>query len=175
VRTRWPQRAVAAVHQPREDWPAAYARVARRTGVPSEELRRTWLAWKRNEILIDRAEMLRAVEMLKDSEQDLADRIARDIRFANAQSHMADRGPRFLHYHTWVSLHSAGGFPDSVLVDRQERQGYIWELKRECALPRDDQIMWLDALSALGGRLEVLGTIRPSNEHLVRRALGIAA
>lgn len=176
LRSRLPRRALVADKppEPREDWPAAYARVARRTGVHADDLRRTWLAWRRSEILIDSADMLRSVEMLKDTEQELADRVTRAIRFANAQADtMPDRGPRFLHYHTWMSLHSAGGFPDSVLVDRAERQGYIWELKRECALPRVDQIMWLDALSGLGGHLEVLGTIRPSNEHLVRRILGI--
>jgi len=50
-------------------------------------------------------------------------------------------------YHTFDSRRSAAGFPDLVLV--RDRVVFA-ELKRQGALPRRDQVEWLDALAAAG-------------------------
>lgn len=50
-------------------------------------------------------------------------------------------------YHTWLSLHSAGGFPDLVLL-RPPRLIFA-ELKREKANPSAEQRHWLEDLSAV--------------------------
>lgn len=51
-------------------------------------------------------------------------------------------------YHTWVSIHSTGGFPDLVLV-RRPRLVFA-ELKRDGKLPTDAQLDWLEDLRACG-------------------------
>jgi hypothetical protein len=51
-------------------------------------------------------------------------------------------------YHTWISIHSTGGFPDLVLV-RRPRLLFV-ELKREGKLPTEKQQAWLDELRACG-------------------------
>ena len=51
-------------------------------------------------------------------------------------------------YHTWMSLHSAGGFPDLVAV-RHGRLLFI-ELKRETGNTRANQQEWLDELREAG-------------------------
>lgn len=51
-------------------------------------------------------------------------------------------------YHTWLSVKSAAGFPDLVLV-RRPRLVFA-ELKSERGTPTDEQQAWLDDLRASG-------------------------
>lgn len=51
-------------------------------------------------------------------------------------------------YHTFISIHSTGGFPDLVLVRRPKL--LFVELKREGKLPTEKQQAWLDELRACG-------------------------
>lgn len=69
-------------------------------------------------------------------------------------------------YHTWASLHSAGGFPDLVLV-RRPRVVFA-ELKREDRGPTRLQAEWLDDLQA--SKQEVY-LWRPSNWPEIERVL----
>ena len=53
-------------------------------------------------------------------------------------------------YRTWLSLHSAAGFPDLVAVHPGQRRVLYVEVKREGAKPRANQEAWLTALSDAG-------------------------
>lgn len=52
------------------------------------------------------------------------------------------------HYHTWLSLHSAAGFPDLILV--KPPRLIAAELKRDGEQPTADQRAWLADLAACG-------------------------
>lgn len=69
-------------------------------------------------------------------------------------------------YHTWNSVHSAGGFPDLVLV-RRPRVLFV-ELKREDGAPTAAQQQWLDDLRACGQEARLW---RPSDWPEVLEAL----
>ena len=53
-------------------------------------------------------------------------------------------------YRTWLSLHSAAGFPDLVAVHPGQKRVLYSEFKREGAKPRANQQAWLDALREAG-------------------------
>jgi hypothetical protein len=60
-------------------------------------------------------------------------------------------------YHTWLSAHSAGGFPDWMFV--RERIIFV-ELKRQNKDPTPKQTEWLERLSQAGQEVYIW---RPSD------------
>lgn len=69
-------------------------------------------------------------------------------------------------YHTWISLHSTGGFPDLVLV-RRPRVVFA-ELKSERTKVTPAQQAWLDELKACGQEVFLW---RPSDWDVLARVL----
>lgn len=55
----------------------------------------------------------------------------------------------WLAYHPWTALHSAAGFPDTILV--RGRHLIAAELKREGEAPTPAQAAWLAALAQVPG------------------------
>lgn len=48
----------------------------------------------------------------------------------------------WMRFHPWLSIHSAGGWPD--IVAGRRLQLLVWELKNETAQPTPEQVAWLD-------------------------------
>lgn len=73
-------------------------------------------------------------------------------------------------YHTWNSIHSAGGFPDLVLV--KDRKIIFAELKSEKGQLTPAQREWIDALSECEG-VEAF-VWRPSSWAQIEKVLGVS-
>jgi hypothetical protein len=68
------------------------------------------------------------------------------MREAELQEHLRvlSEALGWLYYHTWRSVHSAAGYPDTTLV-RGHRLAFA-ELKREGEQPTEAQETWLSGL-----------------------------
>ena len=72
-------------------------------------------------------------------------------------------------YHTWISIHSASGFPDLVLV-HPDRGIVFAELKTERAKVRPEQSAWLDVLRAAASSNRSVWVCLWRPEHLIAAA-----
>lgn len=70
-------------------------------------------------------------------------------------------------YHTWLSAHSAKGWPDLVLL--KDGRMLAWELKSEKGKLTPEQQAWLDELSEVSGVYAQV--IRPQDLESAYKAL----
>ena len=156
---------------------AAYARVGEAVGLPAEQVRDAWLAVQKGTTPDAFSEAhYRALDLLRQSEDQLESVIRRMVALANRRYPPVRGVQRFFYFHPHDMRFSEEGYPDGTLLDRLLMRLYYWENKREDAIPSTVQQVWIDDLTAIsaacGGMvIQCLGVVRPSNVHLVVKPL----
>ena len=154
---------------------AAYERVGKAVGLPASDVAECYRLRKRKITPPTYTKKHHeAMWMMDTTERQLEEHIRRLVADANAVQPLINGRPRFRYQHHWISINSGSGWPDDQLLDRKTHTLYVFENKRETESPRPDQQEWLDDLSHVGGRLVVLGTIRPSNYASLFDIVGLA-
>lgn len=91
--------------------------------------------------------MVRSTALPLEVRLRVGDRVTEKDLQAAVMAEAATNGWRG--YHTWTSMHSAGGFPDCVLV-RPPRIVFV-ELKGPRGKVSEQQAAWLDDLAGVPG------------------------